>query len=90
MDDELKTLRATVSEGHRKVSVGRYAEAIRLFAHALPALRARLGVDHPEVEELLDDLRTVHDMAGVADFVDGLDAAERPPGAVEVTGPSEG
>jgi len=68
-DHDVQQARARVQEGHARVSRGEYPGAARAFAEGLVVLRDALGVEHPEVQELMEDLRTVHDMAGVADFL---------------------
>jgi hypothetical protein len=66
--NDLSEARAKVAVGHKAVGAGEYLEAHGAFSEALPRLRAVLGDEHPDVQELADDLRTVADMAGVADF----------------------
>jgi diadenosine tetraphosphatase ApaH/serine/threonine PP2A family protein phosphatase len=64
----LEEIRQDVRAGHEHVRQGRYREARIVFDRALPDLTEALGADHPEVEELVDDIETVDAMAGVADF----------------------
>lgn len=66
--DPLAALRARVLEGHDAVSAGRYDDAAATFREALDGLAEHLGADHPEVQDLVADLVTVADMAGVARF----------------------
>lgn len=74
----LERARHAMQQGHDAVARGAYRDAARAFAEGVLGLRDTLGADHPETEEALDDLRTVQEMAGVADF---LDAAQlRMPG----------
>jgi hypothetical protein len=69
MDEQaLKEVREAIRAAHDLVKAGRYAAAHGALALQLPRLLALLGEGHPEVEELQEDLLTVHDMGGVADF----------------------
>lgn len=61
----VREARAEVAEGHRRVGAGDYPAAIARFRAAGPVLQAALGADHPEVVELLEDLRAVEEMQGV-------------------------
>lgn len=66
--DRLEAARRLVARGHSHVSGGDYREATASFVAALGVLDEALGSAHPEVEELREDLKTVREMAGVADF----------------------
>lgn len=63
--ERIRAARARVAEGHRCVEAGDYAEAIARFRAAGAVLEAGLGADHPEVVELIEDLRAVEEMQGV-------------------------
>lgn len=60
--------RRRVAEGHQAVSAGRYDEAVRAFAGALEGLTGALGADHPEVEELGEDLQAARSMGEMFQF----------------------
>lgn len=78
--EQLAELRAQVARAHASVAAGEYAAAVSGFREALEPLRSVLGAEHPEVEELADDLRTAAEMAGVADFGDAAGFGWRRPG----------
>lgn len=67
-DGELGAARARLAEAHDLVARGRYVDAAGAFAAALDVLRARLGDDHPDVEELEADLDACRQMAEVEAF----------------------
>lgn len=68
-NDTIQQAREQVRQGHCLVEAGAYGDAHRAFVQALVVLRDALGKDHPEVQELVEDLLTVNEMAGVQGFL---------------------
>lgn len=68
MREVVERARAEVVRGHALVAHGSYPEALAAFLAARASLVDALGADHPEVQELDEDVEAVREMAGVAAF----------------------
>jgi len=75
---ELDTIRAQIAGAHRLVMEGNYSGAAQGFARALVPLKEHLGAEHPEVEELVEDLKAVVEMGGLVGAWEGLTGAAAP------------
>ena len=72
-EQDLERLRARVEAAHARVVSGDYDGASAELRAVLPDLRAQLGAQHPEVRELVEDLDTIRQMAGMAGLVAEID-----------------
>lgn len=67
-EHEGATVDELLARAHALVPVGRYREAIEAFGAAMAAVVEAEGQRSPRLAEIVEDLATVRQMAGVADF----------------------